>query len=77
MFWSPGQSMERAPSLHKPLRSLEMPLSHQFLQKQPEGLTSKDLGLMEGVEKILREACTRKKTANLAGSLVFDPNSTK
>lgn len=54
-----------------------MPLSHQFLQKQPEGLTLKDLGLMEVVEKILREACTKKKTANLAGSLVFDPNSTK
>lgn len=51
--------------------------SHQFLQRQPEGLTLKDLGLMERVEKIVREVCTRKKTTDLGGSLVFDPNSTK
>lgn len=52
-----------------------MLLSHQFLQ--PEGLTLKDLGLMERMEKIIREVCTRKKTANLGGSVVVGPISTK
>lgn len=77
VFWPPGYSMKRALSLQRSLRSRKMPLSHQFLQRQPEGLTLKDLGLTERVEKILREVRTSKKTADLGGSLVFDPNSAK